>query len=203
MGCQRLRLRRLCSTDEEFDKEYERYLELRGYKSKSVTKAFSAARSKTRDESRHVKGTNSNTRPVIFSTKYNPRGPDVKSIVDRHLPTLLNATISLNELFPDGSIMVANKRENDLADLLQRSDPYNVKSDLTDNESHGYVKCGRSCDSCNNFVIATESVTSFATGRKFRIRRDSTCSMKNLVYVDICQSCGKQGVGSTVLGSHD
>jgi len=172
-------------------------LELRGYKSNSVTKAFSVTRSKTRVEARLIKDTNSNTRPVIFSTKYNPRGPNVKSIVDRHLPTLLNVT-SLKDVFPEGSVMVANKRENGLADLLQRSDPYSIKSDLTDHQKHGYTKCGRTCDSCNNFVSETKSITSFATGRKFDIRRDSTCSMKNLIYVAICQSCGKQGVGSTV-----
>jgi len=186
-----LRLRRLCSTDEEFDKqatEYKRHLELRGYKSNLVTKAFSVTRSKTRVEARLIKDTNSNSRPVIFSTKYNPRGPNVKSIVDRHLPTLLNVT-SLKDVFPEGSVMVANKRENGLADLLQRSDPYSIKSDLTDHQKHGYTKCGRTCDSCNNFVSETKSITSFATGRKFDIRRDSTCSMKNLIYVAICQSC--------------
>ena len=95
-------------------------------------------------------------------------------------------------------IMIANKRENGLADLLQRSDPYNIKTDLTDNQDHGYVPCNRSCDSCNNYVISTQSITSFATGRKFSICRDSTCTTKNVVYVAICQTCGKQGVGSTV-----
>jgi len=68
-----LRLHRLCSTDEEFDKqaaEYERYLELHSYNSKSVTKVFSAARSKTHDESRLVKGTNS------IGHLLNLRGPE-------------------------------------------------------------------------------------------------------------------------------
>ena len=195
-----LRLRRLCSSDEDFDRqaaEYMKYLKLRGYKSSSVTKAFSETRSKNRDEARLVKDQRSATQPVIFSTKFNPRGPNVKSIVDRPLPTILNAP-TLKNLFPDGSIMIANKLENGLADLLQRSDPYNIKTDLTDNQDHGYVPCNRSCDSCNNYVISTQSITSFATGRKFSIRRDSTCTTKNVVYVAICQTCGKQGVGSTV-----
>ena len=41
-------------------------------------------------------------------------------------------------------------------------------------------------------------ITSHATGRSFQIRRKSTCSTKNVVYVANCQTCGKQGVGSTV-----
>ena len=70
-----LHLRRLCSSDEEFDRqaaEYMKYLKLRGYKSSSVTKAFSETRSKNRDEARLVKDQRAATQPVIFSTKFNP-----------------------------------------------------------------------------------------------------------------------------------
>ena len=86
-----------------------KYLKLCGYKSSSVTKAFSETRSKNRDETRLVKDQRSATQLVIFSTKFNPRDPNVKSIVDRHLPAILNAP-TLKNLFPDGSIMIANKQ---------------------------------------------------------------------------------------------
>ena len=79
-----------------------------------------------------------------------------------------------------------------------RSDPYNIKEDLTSNLEVGYVKCERSCDSCKNYVLQTTSITSHATGRRFKIRRQSTCTSNNVIYVAYCKSCGKQGVGSTV-----
>ena len=37
-----------------------------------------------------------------------------------------------------------------------------------------------------------------ATGRKYYIRRDSTCFTPNVVYVIYCKKCIKQGVGSTI-----
>ena len=82
--------------------------------------------------------------------------------------------------------------------MLLRSDPYNIKKDLTSNQELGYIKCNKNCDSCNNYVKETTSITSHATGRRFKIRRESTCTSKNVIYVAYCKSCGKQGVGSTV-----
>ena len=58
--------------------------------------------------------------------------------------------------------------------------------------------CKKNCDSCNTYVKETTSITSHATGWRFKIRRESTCTSKNVIYVAYCNSCGKQGVGSTV-----
>ena len=38
----------------------------------------------------------------------------------------------------------------------------------------------------------------FATGTKFRIRGDSTCDTKNVIYLAYCKKCNKQGVGSCI-----
>jgi len=35
--------------------------------------------------------------------------------------------------------MVANKKENNLTNLLLRSDSYNIKQDILDNQECGYV----------------------------------------------------------------
>ena len=85
-----------------------------------------------------------------------------------------------------------------IGDLLLRSDPYNISSDATSGLELGYIRCNKKCDSCNNFVDQTTSITSYATGRKFTIRKESTCTSRNVIYLVYCTSCGKQGVGSTV-----
>lgn len=121
----------------------------------------------------------------------------MSDIIKDLLPTL-QQTPDLKDLFPASSVMVAYKRESSLADLILRSDPYNIKGDITNLDDVGYVKCTRNCDSCSNFVIETSFITSHATGRKFKIRKESTCTTKNIVYVACCQTCGQQGVGSTV-----
>ena len=163
-----------------------------------ISKSFENPRKTSRfDARKKVENKRNTNAPIIFSTAFNPRGPNVKEVVNRFLPLLQNVP-NLKDMFADGSILVANKRENNLADLLLRSDPYNIKNDITNQEEHGYLRCSKKCDSCDNFVIQTSFITCYATGRKYSIRRSSSCTTKNVVYVACCQYCGKQGVGSTV-----
>ena len=101
-------------------------------------------------------------------------------------------------LSPENSIVVGNKRENNLKDLLLRSDPYNIKKNLLDNTKHGYKSCKKKCDSWNNFVDEVTAIKCFATETIFKIRRDSSCQMKNVIYIAYFLNCQKQGVSSTV-----
>jgi len=177
--------------------EYSEHLKKRGYNQHLIQKSFKDIGNLPRNEARQPVNKEGTVNPIIFATKYNPRGPNVNAIVKRFLP-ILNENPILKELFPDRSVMVANKKENNLTNLLLRSDPYNIKQDIIDNQECGYAKCDRNCDSCKNFVLETTSVTSNATGRKFHIRRKTSCCSPYLIYIACCQSCGKQGVGSTV-----
>ena len=194
-----LRLRRICSTDDDYQQksgEYTSYLVNRGYDQKSVKQSFDKVNQKTRTVARKKVVRDKETR-VVFATKFNPRGPNVTNIIKNHLHIIENQP-EMVDLFPSDIIIVGNKRESNLKDLLLRSDPYNIKKDLTSNQELGYIKCKKNCDSCNNYVKETTSITSHATGRRFKIRRESTCTSKNVIYVAYCKSCGKQGVGSTV-----
>ena len=76
---------------------------------------------------------------IVFSTKYDPRGPDINMILKKHLPIIENEE-SLNALYPKGSKIIVFKREQNFKDLLLRGDPYNIKVDLEDNETHGHKK---------------------------------------------------------------
>ena len=67
---------------------------------------------------------------VIFSTKFNPLGPNVRGIIRKH-SHILKKSVKAKELFPEG-VMVASRREQNLKELLTRADPYSIKSDLTD-----------------------------------------------------------------------
>ena len=96
------------------------------------------------------------------------------------------------------SFIAANKREKSLGELAARADPYNIKTSLFNQTDHGYKKCRRKCGSCNNFVLEKTPFACFATGTKFKIRRDSTCKTKNVIYLGYFKKCNKQGVGSCV-----
>ena len=194
-----LRLRRICSSENEYrnkSEEYTSYLTNRGYERKNIEKTFKTIGNLPRSEARKKVVKPNTTSRIVFTAKFNPRGPDVNEIVKRHLHLLENKP-ELKELFPKGSVITANKRENNLKNLLVRSNPYTMKSEV--NEEKGYVRCNkRSCDSCDNYVDETSNIICFATKRRFKIRKESSCTTNNVIYVAYCKDCGKQGVGSTV-----
>ena len=74
---------------------------------------------------------------TIFPAEYNPRRPNLNAIIKKHKHILQNNTV-LKELFPSNSIIVVNKRGNNLHQLIARADPYNIKMDLSDQTPHGY-----------------------------------------------------------------
>ena len=165
------------------------YLVARGHSPKKVKRTFENVGKMTRTKARVKKQRAINKNTIIFPEEYNPRRPDVNAIINRH---------EQKELSPTNSFIVANKRAKNLGELVARADPYNIKMDLLNQTDHGYKKCGLKCDSCNNFVLEKTSFVCFATGTKFRIRRDSTCDTKNIIYLAYCKKCNKQGAGSAI-----
>ena len=103
---------------------------------------------------------------VIFTSAFIPRGPTVSQIINRHLQLIKNSPF-LHNIFPDGCTLVANKRCQNLKDLLVHGDPYNIKHDLTDIVPHQYKPCGKKCDFCYIFVASQSYVIFNATGRKY------------------------------------
>ena len=59
-----------------------------------------------------------------------PHGPNAKEIISNNLHLLSNNR-QLNILFLKESILVANRREKNLKNLLMAIDPYDIKSDVT------------------------------------------------------------------------
>ena len=194
-----LRLRRICTTVEEYDtksKEYTAYLVARGHDPLSVLSTFESTRNLSVAEARRKVLRDSHTR-VVFPTTFNPRGPNVRAIVKKH-SHLLSKSLAAKKVFPNG-VMVAYKREQNLKELLTRADPYSIKSAITDLTPRGYKRCSQKCDSCDNFVMETDSIVSFATGKRYRVRGDFNCNTTHLIYCAICTKCCQQGVGSTIV----
>ena len=104
----------------------------------------------------------------------------------------------MKQLFPKNYIIVTNKRGRNLQELFTTANPYNIKSYLLDLNVYGYKKYDKKCDSYQNFVDESSFVISKATGRKYWIRRNSTSTTKNVIYLVYCTKCGEQGTSSTV-----
>ena len=194
-----LRLRIICSTDEEYQEKaklYMAYLVARQHDPVIVKKTFDDTSMLSKNEARRKKNAESKKK-VFFATKYNPRGPNINAIVGKYMPLISNCP-ALKNVFCKNSVVVAHKREKNLKDLLVRGDPYAIKSDLLDKDSNGYKRCKNKCDSCDNFVQETDHITCRATGKIYKIRRNITCSTPNIIYCAYCLKCKWQGVGSTI-----
>ena len=172
------------------------YLVARAHSAKLVKSEYDKVSSLPRHEARK-KVEKSFDNKLIFTSAFNLRGPNVSQSINHHLD-LIKKSPFLHNIFPDGSILVASERCQNLKDLLVRGDPYNIKHDLTDTVPHQYKPCGKKCDSCDNFVVSQSYVISNATGIKYYIRRDSTCSKPIVVHMTYCKKCKKQGVESTI-----
>ena len=146
--------------------EYTTYLVNRGHDLKSVQQCFNNVGKTSRQEAwKKVKPRNAKNL-IVFSTSFDPHGPNVNKIINRNIHLLLNND-NLKELYPKGTILVANKREKNLQQLLMRSDSYNIKDDQQLKEDRGYTKCSyKNCDSYNNFVDGTTYIECDATGEE-------------------------------------
>ena len=108
-----LRLRRICDSDEKFERhcaEYQNYLIARDYKPGKVKKQFSDIKKLTRQEVRKpklLKTTFSTSCSLI--TQYNPLFPKLKTIIRNHLPILCNNQQML-DIFPQNTISITYKR---------------------------------------------------------------------------------------------
>ena len=105
------------------------YLVARGHSPKKVKRTFENVGKMTRTEARVKKYRTISKSNIIFPAEYNPRGTDVNTIIKRHEHILQHKTV-LKELVPPNSFIVANKRANNLRELVTRADPYNIKTDL-------------------------------------------------------------------------
>ena len=142
-----LRLKRICSTEEEYklkSKEYSAYLMSRGHNAKSVSNIFDSLSNTSRNEARQKKVKNNDRNMVFFATTFNPVGPNVSNIVNKHKHLLFENAKSA-EIFTKSKIIIANKRGSNLKELLLRGDPYNMKSDITTIMEINYWTNGKIC----------------------------------------------------------
>ena len=190
-----LRLRRICSDDEDFkqkSKEYCKYLTDCGHDSEHVLKVFNEIGSMTRQQVRRSKRRNEG-RPCAFISKFNPRAPDIGKII-RKQRSIIDNDERAKQILPEGAIRVSYKRSSNLRELLAPSNPFRTRELM----GEGCFACtAKRCDCCKNFLIPGGSFRSTATGRSYNICKSLTCTSQNVVYLAHCVACDLQGVGST------
>jgi hypothetical protein len=116
-----LRLRRLCTKEEDFTKHCEdmtSHYTKRGYPPELIHDSRVKAAKVTHHRAVHgFSKTNTNTNnPLVFVTTYNQNGPNIKDILAKHWDILQRPTIS-KEAFPDPPL-VGKRRNSNLKDII-------------------------------------------------------------------------------------
>ena len=183
-----LRLRRICDTDEKFNSrsiEYKNYLIAREYKP-SIVKYFANVSTLSRLQARQ-KFTNQKSqvsKNVKLIMKYDPRLPDLNSLLKKHMP-LLYTDLILKTIFSQGCINSVFKRNQSLKELLAPSLCPNKKV----NRANSIASCNK-CDVCENYFHAVSPIEDIIRGGILH------CTCNHVFYLITCENCLQQYVGS-------
>ena len=107
--------------------KYIEYLIQCGHDGDHVRSIFKEVPNMTRQEARKSKAKR-DSNFCVLSVKYNPRAPDIRKIVKKHLP-IIDRDVVARKILPATSIRVAHKRNANLKELLTPSNPYKDKAE--------------------------------------------------------------------------
>ena len=191
---QAMRLRRICSTMEAFErraKDLTDFLVARGYKRRYIKQQIHRARLVARKDALAPRSNERKDRIPMVVT-YHPGLPNIGGIL-RELQPLLHCSEKCKKAIRDLPMM-AFRRPKSLGDYLVHA---KLKMMRTGDRPKGTVKCGNErCQVCD-YLCPGDTFTSKNTGRNFSINYELNCNSNNVVYLMCCKVCGIQYVGST------
>ena len=182
---QLLRLRRLCSSTDDFNEKAEEMLGFfaqRGYPDHILQDASSRIRQV--DPFVH-KPKQTNRVPLVLT--YHPRITDITKVIMKNFNILQECT-DTKSIFEDKTI-VAYRRDRKLSDTFCHS------SDPKPYTQPGTSRCNRRvCNTCDHVHNQTQII---GTKSSFNIKQSFTCISRNLIYCLICTKCDMHYIGET------
>ena len=192
---QAVRLRRICSTEEFFQKRVSNlksWLLARGYDEHLVNAQVERASLLNRDTLlRNNSSKDKLEGREVFSTTFHPAINKRVYRILREAQVILDCDEEHKRVF--SSIpLVSFRRAKTLQDILVRSKLPNV------HKTGSCKGCGKSnCQVCD-FLLNSSDFSNSEGNRNFSIRKgDFTCNSKFVIYRLICKTCNQQYVGST------
>ena len=197
---QALRLRRICSEEEDFSKrisQLKQWLYSRGYDKKMVDEQIKEACKISRDEALREKDPgereNKDNKDVLVLTYHPALNKKVREIINKNQHVLASGPERL-KVFPRTPI-VAYRQPKSLKDILVRAVVKNQTSEP--NECRGCN--GRSnCEVCG-LLVKSDKFSNMDGSRTYNLRKGTLhCNSTKVVYLMTCKTCNKQYVGKTV-----
>ncbi len=190
---QLLRVRRICSEEEEFEKHARKMVldfQLRGYPTTILQKAYDKACAKTQTELLQPRTSQSESdKKLRLITKYNPHNPAMHKLIMQHSDTL---KLTRKKAFdPSNQFQTTYGKNNSIGDLLfHTKHPWEPSTKIS-------TACGN-CHICVR-MAHTSTITSHRTKKTYPIRGNFNCKSNHIVYCLTCikDGCGEQYVGET------
>ena len=191
-----LRLRRLCSQEEDFVArctDMTNHLKCRGYPSNIISKALEQVHKISRSQSLQYQQ-KTQTQRVPFVVTHNPHNPPLKKWFRDFLP-YLHSNPRLQKAIPEPPIL-GERNSHSLRDMLM---PSVLPEPNHGQEDPGCFSCKKSrCIICTKHLVQTPTFSSASTSQTFTIRHKMTCETSNLIYLLFCSKCQKsQYIGET------
>uniref|UniRef100_A0A8C5M1L9 Reverse transcriptase domain-containing protein n=1 Tax=Leptobrachium leishanense TaxID=445787 RepID=A0A8C5M1L9_9ANUR len=195
---QYLRLKRICSSNIEYEKQakiLQKNFKEKGYPNRVLKQAYQKAAYHSRDTLLQDTPKNDSNR-IRCIGNYDTGNNTVKNIMDRYWPLLTLDPHLKESVGPRATI--TNRRCKNLKDLLVHSHYEKTKLETTSwlrNNLKGTYSCGR-CKSCANILKDSKVIHDTRQEKTFLIHNFFNCNTSGLVYMITC-GCGKKYVGKT------
>lgn len=201
---QLLRVRRICSLDNDFESNSEliiEYYRKRGYPEKVLAEAYDNARSQNRKDllAPRVREIESVNNKLFCILTYNPMNPDVKHILDKYWP-ILESSRPL-QCVANCKPIIGYRRNKNLRDWVVRAKLPQKQtriSQIAGSIRHSCTRMRGSCPVCPK-MDTTGICTSTQTNRSYNTPAGGSCGSNNLIYLITCKQCAIQYVGETKL----
>jgi hypothetical protein len=202
---QLLRVRRICSRMEDFDKNAimicQHFLR-RNYPLDLLEDAVLKVRRKDRESllknnDKNVQKTRDNDRLFLINT-FNPQENPLSKVVKKNWPTL-GRTSTTQDLY-NCRVLFGNRRNKNLRDLLVHAKLQNptlktFPSPMDKPKPRNICKT-KTCRYCQ-VLDRGGRITSTTTGRSYHSMINVSCKSNNLIYCITCNICRLQYVGQT------
>ena len=188
---QALRLRRICYSDELFNKggkELKGFLVQRGYSERFVEQQILKEKMKNRKVLMlGAKKSSEKCARIPIVLDYHPALLDLHKVF-RELQPIVDASKLLKEILPETPI-VSFRRPKSIKDMLVRAVDEQVKA---------MFQCGKARCKIGQFIEPGSTFCSFVEKRTFCINHHFDCDSQGVIHLISWKKCGKQYVGSTI-----
>ena len=194
---QALRIKRMCSTQNEFEKHSSNLLQQRkkkGYHHDTLKKQIEKARVQERTLLLN-KNPEEVKQSIPISITYNRTLPNIKSIVDKHWH-VLQVNPELKERFQSSPIIAFRKNKN-LKQIVGSNTIEHHKKLIRSNNGKSSPCLSNTRTLCCKQVVSTTSFKSNQTNRVFKIFHNINCESIFSIYLLECNICNIQYVGKS------